>query len=123
MPRSCAVLPRPAGGVTSHITGVTTTISIDDRREALPEKDRVTERNEPARDQAAVRDDLADLRLQRSRRRHLQRGRSAQALRPDAAEPEKAGRGERAVVDAPTAPRDFSREHGAEDQAEAPVEP
>ena len=49
------------------------------------------ERDDSARDHAAVRDDLADLRLQRSRCRHLQRGRSAEALRPDAAEPEEAG--------------------------------
>ena len=60
---------------------------------------------------------------QRSRRGHLQRSRSAQALRPDAAEPEEAGGGERAIVDALDAARDFFREHGAEDEAEAPVEP
>ena len=32
MPRSRAVLPRPAGGVTSHITAVTTRDLDDDRR-------------------------------------------------------------------------------------------
>ena len=123
MPRSRAVLPRPAGGVTSHITAVTTTISTTTDDEALPEKNRVAERDDAARDHAVVGDDLADLRLQRSRRGHLQRSRSAQALRPDAAEAEEAGGGERAIVDALDAARDFSREHGAEDEAEAPVEP
>ena len=68
-------------------------------------------------------DDIADLRLERSRRGHLQRGRSAQALRPDAAEAEEAGGGERAIVHALDAARDFFRKHGAEDEAEAPVEP
>ena len=77
----------------------------------------------PPGDQAAVRDDIADLRLQRAGRGHLQRGRSAQALRPDAAEPKEAGGGERAIVDALDAARDFLREHGAEDEAETPVEP
>ena len=43
----------------------------DDRREALPKKDRVAERNDSARDHAVVGDDLADLRLQRSRCSHL----------------------------------------------------
>ena len=77
----------------------------------------------PARHEAAVRDDVADLRLERAGRRHLQRRRPAQPLRPDAAEAEKARRGQRAVVDALDAPRDLDRQHRAEDQAEAPVEP
>ena len=94
-----------------------------DRDEALPEKDRVAERDDAARHHAAVRDDVADLRLQRAGGRHLQRRRSAEALRPDAAEAEHARRRERAVVDALDAPRDFDREHRAEDEAEAPVEP
>ena len=85
-------VPRPAGGVASHITVVTTTISIDDRHEALPEEDRVAEADEPAGDDAAVGDDVADLRLQRARRGHLQRRRAAQPLRPDAAEAEEARR-------------------------------
>jgi len=36
------------------------------RRQALPEKDRVAERDDAARHHAAVRDDVADLRLQRA---------------------------------------------------------
>ena len=123
MPRSRAVLPRPAGGVASHITSGDDDDLDDHRHEALPEKDRVAERDDAAGHDPAVGDDVANLRLQRARRGHLQRGRSAQALRPDAAEAEEARRGERAVVDAFDAPRDLSREHGAEDQAEAPVEP
>ena len=62
-------------------------------------------------------------RLQRAGRRHLQRRRSAEPLRPDAAEAEQARRRQRAVVDAFDAPRDLDRQHRAEDQAEAPVEP
>ena len=122
-PRSRAVLPRPAGGVASHITPTTTTISTATDDEALPQEDRVAERDDAAGHDAAVRDDVADLRLQRAGRRHLQRRRSAQALRPDAAEPEEARGRERAVVDAFDAARDLAREHRAEDQAEAPVEP
>ena len=81
------------------------------------------ERDDAAGHQAAGGDDVADLRLQRARRRHLQRRRSAEALRPDAADAEDARRRQRAVVDAFDAPRDFARQHRAEDQAEAPVEP
>src|SRR5438105_3900465 len=54
--------------------------------EALPEKDRVAEWNDAAWHETARRYDLANLRLKRTGRRHLQRSRSAQALRPDAAE-------------------------------------
>ena len=93
------------------------------RGEALPEKDRVAERDDAARHHAAVRDDVANLRLERAGGRHLQRGGSAEALRPDAAEAEHARRRERAVVHAFHAPRDFDREHRAEHEAEAPVEP
>ena len=95
----------------------------DDGHEALPEKNRVAERDDSARDHAVVGDDLPDLWLQRSGRCHLQRSRSAQALRPDAAEAEEAGGGERSIVHALDAARDFFREHGAEDEAESPVEP
>ena len=93
------------------------------RHEALPEKDRVREADDAAGHDAAVRDDVADRRLQRARRRHLQRRRSAQALRPDAAEAQKARGRERAIVDVLHAARDLDREHRAEDQAESPVEP
>ncbi len=68
-------------------------------------------------------DDVADLRLQRARAGHLQRRRPAQALRPDAAEAEEARRRQRAVVDALDAARHLARQHRAEDEAEAPVEP
>ena len=73
---------------------------------------------------AAVRHDVADLRLQRAGRRHLQRGRirsspCAQMLPM----PSKARGGERAIVDASDAPRHLARQHGAENQAEAPVQP
>src|SRR5205085_12180483 len=76
-----------------------------------------------ARHEAARGNDLADLPLQRSPRRHLQCRRSAESLRPDAAEAKHARRCERAIVDLLDAARDFLREHGAEDQAETPVEP
>ena len=95
----------------------------DDRDEALPEEDRVAERDDPAGHQSAGGDDLANLRLQGAGARHLQRRRSAQALRPDAADAEEARCGQRAVVDAPHAPRDLERQHGAEHEAEAPVDP
>ena len=95
----------------------------EDRDEALPEEDRVAERNHAAGHEAAGGDDVANLRLQRARRRHLQRRGSAEALRPDAADAEHARRRERAIVDAFDAPRHFARQHRAEDQAEAPVEP
>ena len=124
MPRSRAVRPRPAGGVASHMTAVTTTISIDDG-----ERGSATGRScggsgmMPPGTRPPCGDDVADLRLQRAGRRHLQRRRAAQPLRPDAADAEKARRRERAIVDAVDAPRDLARQHRAEDQAEAPVEP
>ena len=90
----------------------------DDGHDTLPQKNGVTERDEPAGDHAVVGDDLPDLWLQRSGRCHLQRSRSAQALRPDAAEAEEAGGGERSIVHALDAARDFFREHGTEDEAE-----
>ena len=93
------------------------------RQEALPEKNRMAERDEPARDHAVVGDDLPNLRLERSRRGHLQGRRSAQALCPDAAKAEEAGGGERSIVHALDTSRDFPCEHGAEDETESPVEP
>ena len=124
MPRSArrARLGR-RGGVASHITAVTTTISTATDDEALPQEDRVRKRMMPPGTRPPCGDDVADLRLQRAGRRHLQRRRSAQALRPDAAEAEQARGRQRAIVDAVDPPRDLAREHRAEDQAEAPVEP
>ena len=123
----CRGLARSAlcrrGGVASHMTSVTTTISTSDRAQALPEKDRVPEGDDAAGHHAAGRDDVADLRLQRAGRRHLQRRGSAEALRPDAAEAQEARGGERAIVHALDPSRHLAREHGGEDQAEAPVEP
>ena len=81
------------------------------------------EADDAAGHHAAVRHDVADLRLQGAGRRHLQRRGSAEALRPDAAETEDAGRGERPIVHAFDTPRHFLREHRAEHQAESPVEP
>ena len=94
-----------------------------DRGKTLPEKDGVPKGDDSVGDKAAVRDDLADLRLERAGRRHLQGGRAAQALGPDAAEPEEAGGGERAIIHARDAARDLACEDGAEDEAEAPVKP
>jgi len=93
------------------------------REHRLPEKDRVPERDDARWHDAAMRDDVANLRLQRARRGHLQRGRPREALSPDAAQSEKTGGRERAVIDALDATRHFAGEHGAEDQAEAPVHP
>ena len=47
-PSIAAVFAFAAGGVASHITTTTTTISINDRHEALPEEDGVAKRNQAA---------------------------------------------------------------------------
>ena len=94
-----------------------------DGHKALPEKDRVGETDETARDGIARGHDFANARLQRAGRRHLQGRRTTQPLGPYAAEAQKAGGGERTIVDAFDAPRHFAGEDRAEDQTEAPVEP
>ena len=93
------------------------------RRQALPQEDRVREADDAAGHHAALRHDVADLRLQGAGRGHLQRRGAAEALRPDAAETQDAGRGERPIVHAFHPPRDLFRQHRAEHQAESPVEP
>ena len=85
MPRSAAVFARPGGRAQAATTAPTTAISTATDDEALPREDRVAERDEPPGTRPPCRDDVADLRLQRARRRHLQRRRAAEALRPDAA--------------------------------------
>ncbi len=82
----------------------------------------MAETDDPCRDDSACGDDVADLRLQCPRRGHLQRGRSAEALRPDAAEAEEAGGRDGPVIHLDPV-RDFAREHRAEHQTESPVEP
>src|SRR5437868_8539289 len=61
----------PGGGRDQPHYGSNERDLDDDRRQALPEKDRVAEWNDSARDQAVGGNDLADLRLQRSRCSHL----------------------------------------------------
>jgi hypothetical protein len=56
----------------------------DDAHEALPEEDRARERHDAVGDDSSVRDYGSDRRLQRVRRRHLERRRTGQALRPNA---------------------------------------
>ena len=94
-----------------------------DRNEALPEEDGVAERDDALRHDTAVRDDVANRRLKRARRGHLQRRRSAESLRPDAAETQEAGGSKRAIIDALLASCDLARQHRAENQAEPPVQP
>ena len=122
-PRSVAVLARPAGGHAAAITAATTAISMATDSEALPREDGRAQRDEPIGHRAPRRHDVADLRLQLPRRRHLQRRRAAQALRPHAARPEEARCGERAVVGLRPLPRRLPRQQRAEDQRETPVEP
>ena len=115
--------PARAGGVASHITAVTTTISTTTETKLCQRKIVWRKGMMPPGTMPPCGDDVADLRLQGAGRGHLQRRRSAEPLRPDAAEAEEARGRQRAVVDALDAPRHLAREHGAEDQAEAPVEP
>ena len=115
--------PRPAGGVASHITSVTTTISTRTETRLCHRKIVWVKLMIPPGTMPPPGDDLANLRLQGAGRGHLQRRRSAQPLRPDAADAEEARGRERAVVDARDAAGDLAREHGAEHEAESPVEP
>ena len=79
---------------------------------ALPEAERLAERDDAA--------DLQDRRRQRRRRRHDQRGRRREPERPDAADAQVGGRADRAIVRAAHAVGHFLGQQRAEDQAEAP---
>src|SRR4051812_10746006 len=92
-----------------------------DRHQTLPKKNGVLKGDDPARDNSAGCNDVANLRLKGAGRRHLERGRSTQPLGPDAPDPEETGRGQGAIVNPFDAAGDFLSEDGAENKAKAPV--
>ena len=80
--------------------------------QALPESERLAERNDAA--------DLQNRRRQRRRRRHDQCGRRREPERPDAADAQVGGRADRPIVRAAHAMGHFLGQQRAENQAEAP---